>query len=42
VPPTVTGPRERKPGISRLTASLWLVALVAFVALLAISVVKQI
>lgn len=41
VSPTLSGP-ERKPKISRLTAYLWLGAFFAFVALIAISVMKQV
>ena len=42
MPPVLGGPRERKPRISRLTASLWLVAVVAFVGLIVVSVMKKI
>jgi len=42
VPQLLSGPRERKPRISRLTAALWLVAVVAFVALILIGVIKKI
>jgi hypothetical protein len=41
VPPMLSGP-DRKPKISPLTACLWLGVVVAFVALVAISVAKQV
>jgi len=42
MPPLLSGPRDRKLRISRLTASLWLVAVVAFVFLIVVGVAKQV
>jgi len=42
MPPILNGPSKQEPRISRLTACLWLVAVVVFVALVVVGVVKQV
>ena len=42
MPSILNGPRERKPRISRLAASLWLVAVVTFIALVVVGVMKHV